>query len=238
MRTPLPLLSLLLVTACQSLSSSALTEQTETGLPTATFEEQLAINHDAWVEQGPGLIQDQPGAWVLIANGAVQGTWTDADTAWEQAQALPEDWLHAYLYRAGVDDVEITFSISPFTSQRPHWVQLGRRIRQPWGLTIAAANNTWYREGKEITWGSMEARLQLENASGSGQYQVQAVASNLFSHDLTIRATDARAMGLGRFTAPLPAFYGDASTPCEKVVLRLRIPELDIDEVAVAFVLR
>ncbi|MBC8405200.1 MAG: hypothetical protein H8E15_08235 [Planctomycetes bacterium] len=227
----------LLFAACQTPAPEP-QEKIESPQPVATFEQQLAKNHATWMEQAPALIQDQPGDWVLIADGAVQGTWSDADSAWEQAQALPEKWLHAYLYRAGIDDVEITFQLSPFTSQRPHWVQLGRQIRMPWKLTIAAVDNTWYRDDKKVSWGSMEAQLQLENASGSKQHRVQAVASNMFLHDLTLRAADAQALGLGRITAPLQAFYGDASRPCEKVVLRLRIPELDIDEIAVAFVFR
>ncbi len=80
----------------------------------------------------------------------------------------------------------------------------------PWKLTIAAVDNTWHRDDKKVSWGSMEARLQLENASGSKQHRVHAVASNLFLHELTLRAADAEALGLGRITAPLPAFYGDA----------------------------
>ncbi|NQU50424.1 MAG: hypothetical protein HQ519_17380 [Planctomycetes bacterium] len=231
------LLLLVLFAACQAPAPQA-QEQIESSPPTAIFEQQLAKNHAAWLEQGSALAQEQPGDWVLIGDGAVQGTWGDADTAWQQAQSLPEEWLHAYLYRAGIDDVEITFQISPFTSQHPHWVQLGRQIRMPWKLTIAAVDNTWYRDDKKVSWGSMEARLQLENANGSKQHRVHAVASNMFLHDLTLRAADAEALGLGRITAPLPAFYGSSSKPCNKVVLRLRIPELDIDDIAVAFVFR
>jgi len=75
------------------------------------------------------------------------------------------------------------------------------------------------------------------NPETSAERRARAVASNMFLQDLTLRPQDARALGLGRFTAPLPALYGVDGLPCEKVILRVRIPEFEIDDPAVAFVL-
>ena len=200
-------------------------------------ESQRLRNHGAWQEHGAQLALEHHGAWVLIAGGEVLGTWRDFDQAWLRANKLPENEAHVYLYRAGVDDVEVTFRLSPFLSSDPHWVQLGRRIRRPWRLTIAAVGDTWYRDGQRVSWGDAGARIQSANLGSSAEHELRAVASNLFQHDLTLRPADARALNLGRFTAPLPAFYNNADHPCEKVILRIRIPELDIDVPAVAFVL-
>ncbi len=201
-------------------------------------ETQRLENHRAWQEHGATLAQEHPREWVLISGGEVKGTWKHHDPAWKAANALPETVLHAYLYRAGVDDLETVFKISPFMSQDPHWVQLGVHARRPWKLTISAVGNGWHRrDGKSVYWGDMEALLRLENVAGTAQHQVRAVASNSFEQDLTLRPADAKALGLGRFTAPQPAYMYNREKPCIKVVLRIRVPELDLEAPAVAYVL-
>lgn len=206
---------------------------------------QLEVNHAAWQEIGEELRQKHPGKWVLIASGELQGTWLDFDSAWNVAEELPQQVKHAYLYRAGVDDVECTFHLSPFQNHQPRWNQLGIRVRRPWKLTIAAAMDTWYRDDKKVSWGDAGARVQLSPAStpnreatkGANPYSVRAVASNMFEHDLTLREADVAALNLGRFTAPAPAYYLNKEHPCRKVLVRLSIPELGIEAPAVAFVL-
>ncbi|MFT5288681.1 MAG: hypothetical protein ACI8QS_000425 [Planctomycetota bacterium] len=199
-------------------------------------EAQRLLNHATWEAQQAQLARHH-GSWILIASGEVLGNFPDFGKAWGRAQDLPQTVLHAYLYRAGVDDEPVTFALSPFLSESPHWNQLGRRIRIPWRLTMYAANNSWHRGEQSVVWGGMEARLMLEDLEETRQLTIRAVASNLFQEDLTLSASDARALELGRFTAPLPAYYQGLDDPCEKVVLRLRIPELDICAPAVAFVL-
>jgi hypothetical protein len=205
--------------------------------PQAPARDERGENHAAWRERGAELAREHPGAWVLIARGAVLGTWREFDAAWRAAEPLAAEVEHAYLYRAGVDDVETTFVLSPFTAERPHWGQLGRRVRRGWHLTIAAVGNTWIIGDRQVAWGDLEAALTLVNPCTSAEHRVRAVASNLFQEDLTLRPEDARALGLGRFTAPLPAYYSDREHPCEKVLVRVRVPELDIDVPALAFVL-
>jgi hypothetical protein len=104
-------------------------------------------------------------------------------------------------------------------------------------LTIAAANNVWYRNDKSVTWGDMEARLHLFTPEDHAESQVRAVASSLFEGDLTLRPSDATILSLGRFTAPGFAYANDMNTPCKKVLVRIRVPELDIDVPAMAYIL-
>ena len=244
MKTPLACLVVFLLTAvsfaCKSQEPYS-TPQPDTAqcveLPETDFQGQWMQNHLAWEEHGRGIAAESPGSWVLIAGGEVLGTWADFEDAWQEANKLPSEKVHAYLYRAGVDDQPVTFMLSPFRSDQPHWIQLGVRVRRPWGVTISAVNNSWTRAGRSVAWGDLEARLYIENPDTSKQREVRAVASNLFQEDLTLRRSDVRALGLGRFTAPLPAYYLSEENPCEKVVLTFRIPELDIDVPAVAYVL-
>ena len=250
MRMLLSFLVLLATTACLSKAPIESTEGT-TGrgagngvvAPRAeldavdALERQRQANHEAWKQHGPRLAVEHPGTWVLIAAGTVRGPWSTFDEAWTHASALSPRELHAYLYRPGVDDVETTFLLSPFRSENPHWVQLGRRIRVPWRLTIAAVGNEWSRDGLRVAWGDSEARVLLESLDLTHEHTTRAVASNLFQYDLTLRQEDAKALGLGRFTAPLPAFLKGKDYSCEKVLVRVRIPELEIDSPAVAFVL-
>ncbi len=210
--------------------------------PKSEYALQLEKNHNTWLEIGEGLRQTQRGKWVLLAGGQLHGTWFDFDSAWRVANGLPDEQLHAYLYRAGIDDVECTFYLSPFTNNNPRWNQLGIRIRRPWKLTIAAVADTWYRGDKKVSWGDSGARVQLSAtpaalSEDSVDHSVRAVASNMFEYDLTLRQADVDQMGLGRFTAPTPAYYLDKKHPCAKVIVRVCIPELEIEAPAVAFVL-
>jgi hypothetical protein len=160
-----------------------------------------------------------------------------APTASEDSYQQQLDQKHAYLYRPGIDDVECTFYLSPFLNTNPRWNQLGIRIRRPWKLTIAAAFDTWYRGDQKISWGDAGAHLRLSDGVEPTTHSVRAVASNMFEYDLTLRQADVDALGLGRFTAPTPAFYNGPDHPCPKVLVQVQIPELDIQAPAMAFVL-
>ncbi len=199
--------------------------------------EQRAANQACWEEHGGALAAEHAGDWVLIAGGSVRGHWSAFEAAWSAAEGLRPPPEHAFLYRAGVDDQETTFVLSPFLGSSPRWMQLGIRIRRPWKLTIAAAGDTWYRGDRQVSWGDAGARLVISAPGGGLVRSVRAVASNLFEFDLTLRPVDAETLGLGRYTAPGPAFLYDRSNRCDKVVLRVKIPELDVDVPAVAFVL-
>lgn len=223
-------LPFLLVCACSNPQPAPLKEEVPVSL-------QEARNHMAWEQHGATLAAESPGDWVLIAEGRVLGHWPTFGDAWGEASLLPTSVKHAYLYRAGIDDREPTFTLSPYLNTDPHQVQLGIRVRKPWMLTIAAAGNQWFRDGKKVAWGDAEALVHLENPSNGATHAVRAVASNLFEYDLTLRFEDARALGLGRFTAPQAAHLYTPGNPCRKALVVLRIPELDIEAPAMAFVL-
>jgi len=193
--------------------------------------------NDLALPQAKRLATTHTGSWVLIAGGELLGPWKNFDDAWARAAQIPDEQDHAYLYRLGVDDVDQVFFLSPFLDSDPHWVQLGTRCWGKWGLTIAAANNVWFRNGKSVTWGDMEAQLHLFTPEDHAESLVRAVASSLFDGDLTLRPSDATILGLGRFTAPGFAYANNKNTPCEKVLVLIRVPELDIDVPAIAYIL-
>jgi len=204
---------------------------------TNSYQQQLEQNHQTWLGIGNDLQQNHAGKWVLIAGGKLHGTWLDFQSAWKTANALADEQQHAYLYRPGVDDIECTFHLSPFLNTKPRWNQLSIRIRQPWKLTIAAVMDTWYRGDQKISWGDAGAHVRLSDGTMPNTHSVRAVASNLFEYDLTLRQADVDALGLGRFTAPTPAFYNGPDHPCRKVLVMVQIPELDIQAPAIAFIL-
>lgn len=236
-------LALLLAAACQSAGTAEDPEPATQLMPPiaeAAMDAraaQAAANHATWELHGARLATESPGQWVLIVGGQVHGPWPKFEHADPAARELAGDAQHAYLYRAGVDDVDVEFVLSPFTNAAPHWQQLGTHVRKGWRLTIAAADNTWYRGAKSVTWGDMAARVQLESLDGRFRHTLRAVASGIFEDDLTLTAADARALGSGIFRAPGKATYFGFEGACDKQLVRLRIPELDIDCPAMAWVL-
>lgn len=198
-----------------------------------------AANEAVLQREGARLAAEVPGAWVLIAHGSVRGTWPDFESGWRAAQA--EDAAHLYLYRAGIDDGDVTFVLSPFGSTDPRWTQLGHRFWGPFKLTLEAAGDVWSRkvdgETLRVAWGDAGARLEL-TLPGDGPVEVErTVPSMLFEYDVSLTETLASSLDLGRIEAPGRAWYSSSKWPCRKVILRLRIPELRIDEPVVGFVL-
>ena len=191
----------------------------------------------AWESHRAELIREHAGAWTLIARGKMFGAWDDFDDAWEVASSLPVSVVHAYLFRIGIDDVETTIQLPPISSENPLWVHLGLPSMQRIGLKLRFPRNIWMANGKEVTWGEQEARLILQNPGQTLRHEVRAVASSNFMGELTLRPIDAKALDLGRFTAPVPAYLQGSSKPCERIVLRVKIPELDVDLFMMAFVL-
>ncbi|MCP4093311.1 MAG: hypothetical protein GY747_07670 [Planctomycetes bacterium] len=225
--------ALLATSACSS-SPNAQGSQAKVVVSPVVDWKQL---NDQALPEAERLAQTDAGSWILIAGGKVLGPWVDFQDAWARASVVPAEQDHAYLYRLGIDDAEPVFYLSPFLDNDPHWVQLGRRCWGEWGLTIAAANNVWYRNGKSVTWGDMEARIHLFTPAEHSESQVRAVASMMFEADLTLRPSDAAILGAGRFTAPGYAYLFDESNPCKKVLVLVRVPELGIDVPAMAFIL-
>lgn len=209
--------------------------------PAQAAEPVREANLAAYERDGARLAEESPGQWVLISGGVTFGPWRTFDEAWAAAEATADGASHAFLYRAGVDDVDVTFLLSPFGPQRSRWTQIGMRLRRPMKLTMFAVGDVWQRQvnGSTLTaaWGDAGARLVVASPDGAREVTVRGVASGLFEEDLTLTASMADDLGLDRFEAPGAAFYVDERWPCRKVVARLRIPELEIDLPAVAYVL-
>ncbi|MBK8978179.1 MAG: hypothetical protein IPM29_19920 [Planctomycetes bacterium] len=205
----------------------------------STAADVRAANVAAFEREGARLATDCPGDWVLIAEGRVRGHWRDFADAWQVAAR--ESGPHLYLYRAGIDDGDATFVLSPFTNDDPHWTQLGGRFLEPLGLTIGMAPHLWSRQvgGRTLVarWPGDDAHVELVAADGGVSRRTTTVASALFDADVTLTETAATALGAGRIEAPGKAWYASRDWPCRKVLLRVRLPELEIDAPAIGYVL-
>ena len=200
-------------------------------------QSQQKLNHKVWESHAVDLARKHAGEWTLIAQGKLIGSWPDFDRAWELASALPIEVSHAYLFRAGQDDVETTIQLAPIRFENPNWIHFGMAGMTQMGLVLSFPDNVWEANGRKVTWGEQDARLVIENLSQTLRHQVRAVASTGFQSELTLRPIDAEALDLGRFTAPLPAYPEGGTQACEKVVVRVSIPELEVSLPIVAYVL-
>ncbi|MEM9383368.1 MAG: hypothetical protein AAGB93_25725 [Planctomycetota bacterium] len=200
-----------------------------------------AQNDAAYHRDGARLAAEAPGQWVLIVHGATHGPWASFDDAWRAAEDQAAGAAQAYLYRAGVDDVDVTFALSPFLSSDPNWTQMGRRMQRPLKFTIAAANDTWSRrvdgEVLSATWGNARARFVLRSPDRGTEFVTRGGASGLFTDDLSITEDAAERLGLDVFEAPGVAYYADERWPCRKALVHLAIPELGVDVPGIAYVL-
>jgi len=205
------------------------------------FDLERAENLTVHGARGVTLATEAPGQWVLITRGEVHGPWRDFDSAWSEAQTIAKGALHAFLYRAGLDDVDVEFRLSPFLSSHPRWTQIGYRLGRPMGLTMYAAGDVWSRKvgGKilKAAWGDAGARLTLSDPERRGTAEVRGVRSALFEQDLTITEDAALNLQLGRFEAPGVARYIGRPETCRKVLVRLSIEELEYDVATIAYVL-
>lgn len=196
-------------------------------------------NHQVWEEQGARLRMEAKGQWVAIADGAVLGHWDSFDDALAVLQFAQDDRSHAYLYRAGIDDMPLQFSLSPFLSTDPHWSQIGRSLAGKWGLTMAAAGNIWERDGKVAAWGDdNDAQAVFSNTVTGKTYQEGIVVSAMLQGDITLRPAIAEDLKLGEFECPVPATpWGKDEILCRRIPVRVQFPSLEIDSVGMAIIL-
>ncbi len=217
------------------------TASLETGLPATGPEDARAVNHAVYLDRRQVIARRHGREWVLIVNGEVHALGSNSGSAWDEAVRLTGDAAHAYLFRPGIDDLDVTFKLSPFRSSDPNWTQLGIRGRRPLRLTLAAAGNVWSRkvDGRvvQVAWGDANAQLRLTAPGTNASTTVRAVPSNLFDEDLTITEDVAEALGLGPFEAPGVARYIGSELDCRKVPLHFSIPELEAHRHVVAYVL-
>lgn len=200
-----------------------------------------ATNAARYEAEREALAAEHPREWILIVGGTAHVLGADANVAWAEAERIAADAEHAYLYRAGLDEGDVEFALSPFFSGDPNWSQFGVRGRRPLKLTLIAAGNVWTRrvgdETLEAAWGDDDARLQLSAPGTAGTSSIRVVASHLFEDDLTITERAARELGVGRFEAPGVARYVGSDAPCRKVPVRVTIPELRAEVPTMAYVL-
>ncbi len=231
------LLSLALFCSCQGQVGVVPVEPGPVERNEGALEAEERANLETWHTQGERLATEAQGEWVLIVAGEIHGPWPSFEDALPVARELCEGARHAFLYRPGVDDRDREFALSPFSSSDPHWNQVGIRWRQQWQIGIAASMNLWNREGHSVAWGDQEARLRLESIDGKSHHNVRVVASGLFEDELCLAQADARTLGAGVFRVPGRARYAGSTEPCEKLLLRASIPQLEIDGPLVAYVL-
>ncbi|MGB0953355.1 MAG: hypothetical protein ACPG31_09015, partial [Planctomycetota bacterium] len=196
-------------------------------------------NHQVWEEQGARLRTEAKGQWVAIADGALLGHWDSFEDALAVLQFAQHDKSHAYLYRAGVDDLPMQFSLSPFLNNDPHWSQIGRSLAGQWGLTMAAAGNVWERDGKVVAWGDdQEAQAIFSNTVSGKTYREGIVVSAMLQGDITLRPSIAEDLKIGAFECPVPASpWGKDEILCQRIPVRVQFPALGIDSVGMAIIL-
>ena len=196
-------------------------------------------NHRVWKEQGARLRKDAKGQWVAIADGALLGHWESFEDALAVLQFSRKDPGHAYLYRAGIDDLPLEFSLSPFLSTDPQWSQIGRSLAGGWGLTMSASGNVWERGAKVEAWGNdNDAQAILSHPVSGATYQEGVVISAMLEGDLTLRPAIAEDLNLGNMECPVPATpFGDKDLPCRRIPVRVQFPSLGIDSVGMAIIL-
>lgn len=234
MRNIVILCSLFVATSCSSPSTKPASSLVSAE---QIRESQQKVNHKVWESHAEDLARQHAGEWTLIAQGKLIGSWPDFHRAWEAASALSVQVTHAYLFRAGQDDVETTIQLPPIQLEDPNWIHFGMASMERMGLLLSFPDNVWEANGKKVTWGEQDARLVLENPSRTLRHEVRAVTSTGFQGELTLRPIDAEALDLGRFTAPLPAYPEGGTQACKKVVLRVSVPELEAHFPIVAYVL-
>ena len=238
----LELLAASLLVACSSTPTPAGPDDESLGNGAGvarSVDEIRSSNLTAWKRSAALLAADAAtqGHWVVFTDGEFRGSFEELHEAWEAAF----DAEHALVFRPGIDDVDVTFPLSPFLNNDPRWTQLGTRLWGQFDLMIEAAGNVWHRrdDGRVLSmaWGDAGVRAELASFDGSKSVMTRTVPSGIFEQDLSLTEAQAEALGLGRIEVPGRAYYGSKKWPCRKVLLRVRIPALEIDVPAIGFVL-
>lgn len=185
------------------------------------------------------------GKFVVIVDGKVLAPFENFADAKAALDKESPDAQQAFLYQAGVEDRKVEFALSPWIvkeGQEGNWLQCGQGFVQRAGgeMLIGGRTLKWTRHGKSASWPMPDiSRIPLAIADPTGTHQVQAsyVMSMLFEHDVTVTEEQVAKLGLNRFRIPEPAVpKGAKDVAYGKVRCRIQVPELDVDEWAIAFV--
>lgn len=197
-----------------------------------SLEEQRALNQQTYNEEADRLAREHHGEWVAIVNGKVLGPFDSAKEAIEKCPGAK----HRFIFRPGIDDGDVEFTMSPMNPNNPSWYQFGREFARTQSLTITPFD--WRRDGKKI--GSQDGRagFSLLTPDGGNSVNRRAVCSGLFTDDLIICEQDVWELELDQFSVPGTAkTVGVEEFPGRKVLCQVQIDELGIEQTVVAYVI-
>ena len=177
----------------------------------------------------------EKGKWVVIAGGKLCVAFDDYQSALAFADKNHPQSKHRFIFRPGIDDKnEPKFYLSPWKTGSPNWNQLGRQFHQDQQLTISAFK--WIRNRKSLDTPNGKGVVTLGSIDGKQSIKRSCVVSGMFNRYLTLTETDAEALGLYKSSAPGKVQYGN-SGKCDRVFCMVKIPELEIDTLVLAFVI-
>ena len=204
-------------------------------MPEDQLNKERTSNDAAYEKNRKRLKQEHQGEWVLIANGEVTTGLESLEQAHQVGLEKYPNAQHRYLFRAGVDDVEMKFNYSPW-STTPNWWQLGRKFRRDHKLNLGPAS--WSSRGNVVSTPNGKAMIGLAAIDDpKNRILHSAVCSALNDHQVTLTEKDAKKLKLGRFEVPVMATnqpYRDVSF--RKVHVLVTQNELKIEQAVLGFV--
>lgn len=202
-----------------------------------SLEEQRQRNEKAVADAKAEIAKVKPGNWIAVVDGKVLTEFASLDEADQAAEKVNANAAHRFIYRPGVDDRPVEFALSPW-SERPNWVQLGRRFQMNADLTVAA--NTWVTKGKRVD----DERVQIHSLDKGNSFEInqKTVVSGMFLYDITLTESIAEKVGVYRYSTPgiayLQGWSAKNAHKCQTGFCKAKIPGLDVDLPVLAFVIR
>lgn len=204
--------------------------------PKASLAQQRAVNEAVYRKNAASLKSLHAGRWVVIADGVVTASFECFESAVATADRAFPKADHRFVFRPGIDDGDEEFVQSPWSNADPSWIQLGRRFRSDYPLTLTVSD--WRRDARIHTTHEGRGAIALGAPGSRPAATARAVCSNLFEQDLTITGSIAESLKLERFSVPGTAFLGSHDRiACTKVLCRVTLDDLGIDDVFTAFVI-
>ena len=201
-----------------------------------SLEEQRQRNEKAVADAKAEIAKVKPGNWIAVVDGQVLTQFASMDEADQAAEKVNANAAHRFIYRPGVDDQQVEFALSPW-SDRPNWVQLGRRFHTNADLTVAA--NTWVTNGKRVD----DERVQIHSLDKGNSTEIsqKTVVSGMFLYDITLTESIAEKVGVYRYSTPgvahLKGWSAKNAHKCQTGFCKAKIPGLDVDLPVLAFVI-
>jgi hypothetical protein len=216
-------------------------------------------NEGAYATLEPAFAKKHTKEWAAIAGGKLVGAFDSFEAADEAVRKAAPDAKHAFIYEAGSgDEREAHFD---FSIRRKDdgtalgWLEVstlffGRRLEiqevMSAGMTDQGMQHScaWKRKGKSLPLrhDGVFGFVALDLAGPGGTTKAEFESSGAIMQDLVVTEDLVRTLGLARWSIPtdaMPSIPPEGVPPhvrFRRVRCRVRIPELDVDTLAVAYV--